>query len=135
MILFGLYTGARLSDVASLTWGGPSDRPARELRFIAKKTGKTIILPLDGPLAAYNETLPAADSPSTPLHRRAFSIVEKQGKTRPSLKPVHRSAREAGLRKKQPHRKTNDKEQGRRLGWYQPTATDAAKVQLPRTAM
>ena len=80
MILFGLYTGARLSDVASLTWENV-DLPARELRFIAKKTGKTIILPLDGPLAAHVEALAAADSPRTPLHSRAFSIVEKQGKT------------------------------------------------------
>jgi integrase len=48
MILFGLYTGARLSDVASLTWENV-DLAAKELRFIARKTGKTIILPLDAP--------------------------------------------------------------------------------------
>jgi integrase len=99
MILFGLYTGARLSDVASLTWENV-DLPARELRFIAKKTGKTIILPLDGPLAAHVEALAAAASPRTPLHSRAFSIVEKQGKTGPSLELVWRSACAGGLAKK-----------------------------------
>ena len=113
MILFGLYTGARLSDVASLTWENV-DLPARELRFIAKKTGKTIILPLDGPLAAHVEALPAADSPRTPLHPRAFSIVEKQGKTGHLSNQFADLLAQAGLRKKQPHRKTNDKEQGRR---------------------
>ena len=113
MILFGLYTGARLSDVASLTWEN-LDLPARELRFIAKKTGKTIILPLDGPLAAHSETLPAADSARTPLHPRAFSIVEKQGKTGHLSNQFTDLLAQAGLRKKQPHRKTNDKEQGRR---------------------
>ena len=113
MILFGLYTGARLSDVASLTWENV-DLPARELRFIAKKTGKTIILPLDGPLAAHSETLPAADSARTPLHPRAFSIVEKQGKTGHLSNQFTDLLAQAGLRKKQPHRKTNDKEQGRR---------------------
>ena len=61
MIVFGLYSGARLSDVASLTWQNV-DFPAKELRFIARKTGKTIIVPLDGPLAAHIEKLPAADS-------------------------------------------------------------------------
>ena len=113
MILFGLYTGARLSDVASLTWEN-IDLSARELRFIAKKTGKTIILPLDGPLAAHVEALPAADSPRTPLHPRAFSIVEKQGKTGHLSNQFADLLAQAGLRKKQPHRKTNDKEQGRR---------------------
>ena len=110
---FGLYTGARLSDVASLTWENV-DLPARELRFIAKKTGKTIILPLDGPLAAHIETLPAADSPETPLHSRAFSIVEKQGKTGHLSNQFADLLAQTGLRKKQPHRKSNDKEQGRR---------------------
>ena len=106
MILFGLYTGARLSDVASLTWENV-DLPARELRFIAKKTGKTIILPLDGPLAAHIETLPAVDSPRTPLHPRAFAIVENLSNQFADL------LAQAGLRKKQPHRKVSDKEERR----------------------
>jgi integrase len=72
MILFGFYTGARLSDVASLTWEN-IDISASELRFVARKTGKTMILPLDGPLAAHVESLPAADSPRTPLHPRFFN--------------------------------------------------------------
>ena len=59
MILFGLYSGARLSDVATLTWQNV-DLPAKELRFVARKTGKTIILPLDGPLAAHVEAMPPA---------------------------------------------------------------------------
>ena len=80
MILFGLYSGARLSDVATLTWQNV-DLPAKELRFIARKTGKTIIVPLDGPLAAHVEALPAADSVNAPLHPRAFGIVERQRKT------------------------------------------------------
>jgi integrase len=113
MILFGLYTGARLSDVASLTWENV-DVSAKELRSIARKTGKTIIVPLDGPLAAHIESLPAADSPRTPLHPRAFAIVEKQGKTGHLSNQFTDLLAQAGLRKKQPHRKNNDKEQARR---------------------
>jgi integrase len=112
MILVGLYTGARLSDVASLTWENV-DLPGRELRFITRKTGKTIILPLDGPLAGHVEKLPAADSVKTPLHPRAFAIVEKQGKTGHLSNQFADLLAQAGLRKKQPHRKGGNKGEGR----------------------
>ncbi len=79
MILFGLYTGARLSDVASLTWEN-IDLSASEMRFVARKTDKTIILPLDGPLAAHIEALPAADSPRTPLHPPALQSLRSREK-------------------------------------------------------
>jgi integrase len=112
MILVGLYTGARLSDVASLTWENV-DLSANELRFIARKTGKTVILFLDGPLATHIEKLPAADSVKTPLHPRAFAIVEKQGKTGHLSNQFADLLAQAGLRKKQAHRKVSDKEEGR----------------------
>ena len=88
--------------------------PAKELRFIARKTGKTIILPLDGPLAAHVEALPAADSVNASLHPRAFGIVERQRKTGHLSNQFADLLAQAGLRKKQPHRKTLDKEHGRR---------------------
>ena len=113
MILFGLYTGARLSDVASPTWENV-DLSAKELRFVARKTGKTIILPLDGPLAGHIEKLPVVDSVKAPLHPRAFAIVEKQGKAGHLSNQFADLLAQAGLRKKQPHRKSNDKEQARR---------------------
>jgi integrase len=108
MILFGLYTGARLSDIASLTWEN-IDLSVKELRFIVRKTGKTIILPLDGPLAAHVEKLSSADLPRTPLHPRAFAIVEKQGKTGHLSNQFADLLAQAGLRKKQAHRKVSDK--------------------------
>lgn len=114
MILFGLYTGARLSDVASLTWENV-DLAAKELRFIARKTGKTTILYLDGPLATHIDALSVPDSPKTPLHPRAFAIVENQGKTGHLSNQFADLLAQAGLRKKQPHRKT-EREQGRRRG-------------------
>jgi integrase len=112
MILFGLYTGGRLSDVATLTWQNV-DLPAKELRFIARKTGKIIILPLDGPLAAHVEALPAADSDNAPLHPRAFGIVERQRKTGHLSNQFADLLAQAGLKKKQPHRKTLRREDGR----------------------
>jgi integrase len=112
MILFGLYSGARLFDVATLTWQNV-DLPGKELRFIARKTGKTIIVPLDGPLAAHVEALPAADSANAPLHPRAFSIVERQRKTGNLSSQFADLLAQAGLKKKQPHRKTLRREHGR----------------------
>jgi integrase len=113
MILFALYSGARLSDVATLTWENV-DLSSKELRFVARKTGKTIILPLAGPLAAHVETLSAADTPDASLHPRAFSIVRMQGRSGHLSNQFADLLAQAGLRIKQPHRKTNNKEQGRR---------------------
>ena len=97
MILIGLYTGARLSDVASLTWENV-DLPAKELRSVARKTGKTIILPLDGPLATHIEKLPAADSVKTPLILGPLQS-SKSRKDGPSFQPIRRSAGAGGVEK------------------------------------
>jgi len=42
MIRFGLYSGQRLSDIALLTWAN-IDLERNEIRFVARKTGKTIV--------------------------------------------------------------------------------------------
>ena len=75
MILFGLYTGARLSDVASLTWENV-DLPARELRFMARKPVRQSLFPwTDRSRRTSRRCLPPTP-PKTPLHPRAFAIVE-----------------------------------------------------------
>jgi integrase len=45
MILFGLYTGQRLGDIATLRWNN-LDLARGELRLSTRKTGKAIVLPL-----------------------------------------------------------------------------------------
>jgi integrase len=49
MILFGLYTGQRLGDVATLTWQN-IDLQHGEIRLVTHKTHKTLILPMAAPL-------------------------------------------------------------------------------------
>jgi integrase len=49
MVLFGLYTGQRLSDIASVRWGN-IDLPGGDFRLVTRKTGKTMILPIAAPL-------------------------------------------------------------------------------------
>ena len=44
LILFGLYTGQRLGDLSTLTWGN-IHLSEEELRFRSKKTGRNVIMP------------------------------------------------------------------------------------------
>jgi integrase len=65
-VLFGLYTGLRLSDIAGLTWAN-LDLESGELTVKTQKTGRVQILPLAGPLAAHIATLRGSDDPKAPL--------------------------------------------------------------------
>jgi integrase len=80
MILFGLYTGQRLSDIASLTWNNIALEKA-ELRLITRKTARRLILPLAEPLFRHLESLPSSDDPHAPLHPRAFKVLQDQGRS------------------------------------------------------
>jgi integrase len=65
-VLFGLYTGLRLSDIAGLTWAN-LDLEHGELTVRTQKTGRVQILPLAGPLASHIATLEGSDDPRAPL--------------------------------------------------------------------
>jgi integrase len=79
MIRFGLYTGQRLGDLALLTWRAV-DLQKGEVRFLTKKTGRHITIPLAPPLRAHIEELPAGDDPNAPLHPRAFETMKRIGR-------------------------------------------------------
>jgi integrase len=111
MILFGLYTGARLANVATLTWQN-IDLAAGEIRYIARKGQKSMILPLAGALAAHVETLPTSDIPDAPLHPRAYDIVVTQSKSGHLSNQFASLLAQAGLREKPVHRKTHGKGRG-----------------------
>ena len=111
MILFGLYSGQRLGDVARLTWAN-LDLQAGELRLATAKTGKRIIQPLAGPLKAHVESLPGTDDPQAPIHPRAFQTVGRQGKTGGLSNQFSALLSEAGLRERAPHRKTHGEGRG-----------------------
>ena len=70
LVLFGLYTGQRLGDLARLTWRAVN-LETREVAFVARKTGRRILLPLLPALADYLVTLPAGDNPDAPLFPRS----------------------------------------------------------------
>jgi integrase len=77
MVLVGLYTGARLGDLAQLTWRAV-DLEQGEIRFATRKTGRPMVIPIARPLQAHLEKLPAGDDPNQPLHPRAFRIMKDQ---------------------------------------------------------
>jgi integrase len=79
LIVFGLYTGQRLGDLARLAWAN-LDLQQNEVRFSTSKTGRRQIIPLAAPLRRHIETLPPSDDAAQPLHPRAFASVTKSGK-------------------------------------------------------
>lgn len=80
MILFGLYTGQRLADIARLTWQNV-DLVAGEIRLHTAKTGRLVVIPLCTPLLRHIENLPASDDPAQPLHPRANQHAKANGST------------------------------------------------------
>ena len=62
-MLFGLYLGQRLGDLAKLTWRAV-DLDTGEVAFSTRKTGRRVVLPLVQPLADYLASLPASDNPN-----------------------------------------------------------------------
>ena len=79
LVLFGLYLGQRLGDLAKLTWRAV-DLESNEIALTARKTGKRIVLPLVAPLSDYLSSLPARDDANAPIfpsaaeHKRTASL-------------------------------------------------------------
>ncbi|HZI32326.1 MAG TPA: tyrosine-type recombinase/integrase [Candidatus Binatia bacterium] len=105
MILFGLYTGQRLGDIAMLKRLN-LDLDQNEIRLKTGKTGRRQILPLTTPLLEYVKKLTTGDAPDAPLFARAYEIVQKQGRTGTLSNQFHKILVDAGLAKKRSHRST-----------------------------
>lgn len=112
MILFGLYTGQRLGDIAKLTWD-MIDIEAGEIRMQTGKTGRFQKIPIPPPLLKHIEALPKPVHGQIPLHERAEDIVSNQGKTGSLSIQFHRIMSDAGIVEKKAHRKGVD-EPGRK---------------------
>lgn len=74
IVLFGFYTGQRLGDIVRLTWEGV-DLVRGEFRFVTRKTGRRMALPIAKPLASYLAALPARDAADAPLFPKAFEVA------------------------------------------------------------
>jgi integrase len=70
LVLFGLYLGQRLGDLARLTWRAVNLENG-EIAFTTRKTGRRIVLPLVQPLADYLASLPVSDNPNAHIFPNA----------------------------------------------------------------
>ena len=75
--LTSLYTGARLSDVTALTWRAV-DLQNNTLAFVAKKTGKRMLVPLAKPLAEHLTSLTSTDDPNASLFPNLAKLSTSQ---------------------------------------------------------
>jgi integrase len=112
MILFGLYTGQRLGDIATLTWANV-DLQRQELRLLTEKTSRRQIIPLAPPLLRYVEALPSSDKPDAPIFPRSCAVVERLGRASQLSNQFYELLTAAGLAKKKTHQATPGEEKGR----------------------
>jgi integrase len=106
LILFGLYTGQRLGDLARLTCDN-IDLARSEIRLKTGKTDKRLILPIAAPLRKHLEHLPTSDTPGVPLHPKALNlVVNRKGRVGDLSNQFADLLSQAGLREKRSHERT-----------------------------
>jgi integrase len=108
MILFGLYTGQRLSDIAGFTWKQVNLEKA-ELRFETAKTGRRMIVPIAMPLLKHLKLLTAQGCVSGYIHPGPAASVSKNDKTSTLSNQFANLLASAGLRDKVSHKKEKGK--------------------------
>ncbi len=97
MILFGLYLGQRLGDIAMLTWGNLNAEKGETI-LTTRKTGRKQELPFPPPLRAHIESLERSKNPKDPLHPEAFKKVSARGLTTKLSDQFALMLKKAGLR-------------------------------------
>ena len=96
MVLFGLYTGQRLGDLACLTWRNV-DVMQNEVRLVTSKTKRSMVIPMASPLRQYAMTLDAPDNPSLPVFPRAYEAFKSVGRTSTLSRQFTDLLRDCGL--------------------------------------
>jgi integrase len=113
MVLFALYLGQRLSDIATLHWSN-IDKGRAEIRLTTSKTGRVMVLPMAGALRKHIESLEGTDGP---IHPRACEIAKTNGRAALLSNQFSDILARAGLRPHQPHHISLGKGRGgRRAG-------------------
>ena len=105
MVLFGLYTGQRLGDIARFQWKNV-DLKKKSISLVTSKTDKPLIIPLPPDLHNHLLALPSPMSNAQPIHPSAFAIVADQGRTGTLSNQFGAILAKAGLRKITTHKTT-----------------------------
>ncbi|MEO5712331.1 MAG: tyrosine-type recombinase/integrase [Luteolibacter sp.] len=112
-MIFALYTGQRLGDLAKLRWTA-IDLEAREIRLTTDKTGRHQKIPIRRPLMSFVRTLKKPSNLDSPLHPGADSLVSRQGKPGTLSRQFYDIMAVAGLVSERPHRKREGNDDSRR---------------------
>lgn len=105
MVMFGLYLGQRLIDIALLKTSNVSLQDG-VIKLTARKTGKKMTIPMAPALHRHVNSLNLNPEKDEPLHPRAFKIVVSQGKSSHLSNQFSAILAMAGLREKKSHRRT-----------------------------
>jgi integrase len=106
LVLAGLYTGQRLSDLVNLRWN-QIDLQRGEIVFHTRKTGRTVIVPIAEPLLEWMLEN-ASDDPVAPVFDRMFARY-KTGRTSGISNAFYDLLTTAGLAKPRPRRVSTGK--------------------------
>jgi len=113
MVLFGLYTGQRLIDIASLRRSN-LNLEKNVVELTARKTSRMMSIPIAPTLRKHIERMTLGVDRQVPLHPRAFEIVDRQGKSGHLSNHFAAILAKAGLREKKAHRNTGIGRGGKR---------------------
>jgi integrase len=72
LVLFGIYSGQRLGDIAGLTWANV-DLARGELALVSRKTKRRVQIPIAAPLQNFLLGMDAGENPRQPLFPKAFA--------------------------------------------------------------
>ena len=114
MVLFGLYTGQRLGDIARFQWKNV-DMKKKSISLVTSKTGKELNIPLPDDLHKHLVSLPSPISNEQPIHPNAFEIVTAQGKTGHLSNQFGVILAKTGLRKITTHKSTGKGRSAKRV--------------------
>jgi integrase len=109
IVLFGLYSGQRLGDIARLTWANV-DLSRGELALVSRKTKRRIQIPIAAPLQNFLLGMDAGDDPRAPLFPKAFAAK----RTGSLSNQFHAIMADAGLVEPRSHRSTGKGRASRR---------------------
>lgn len=105
MILFGLYTGLRISDLARLTWGN-LDLESMEVSIKTQKTGRNQNLPISEPLQNYLSSYKTSGVGNAPLFPEINQVYLANTTNGALSKHFYRLLVQAGLAKPRIHKPT-----------------------------
>jgi integrase len=109
IVLFGLYSGQRLGDIARLTWAN-IDLSRGELALVSRKTKRRLQIPIAAPLQNFLLGMDAGEDPRQPLFPKAFAAK----RTGSLSNQFHVIMADAGLVEPRSHRSTGKGRDSRR---------------------